>query len=233
MTPLRAKMIREMQLHRMSPRTVEASAAQTLLEFGRNNLGGKVGFTIVLHTWDQALKPHYHVHVLFAAGAFKPTGGSPQPWRAPRAQPTRPFEPRACSIVVASSGDAGAGPPRTPPGPARPRGQPSRTDPPQPTIPIDTGSRSPRHSEAGSGSGSVQPVLCEVPRRSASRRRPAEALPIERSSLGTPSRVPCLKSCSFAIVSLMGLRPIRLLRMRATRRLATLLRTWPTIPSIA
>jgi hypothetical protein len=50
------------------------AAAQTLREFGRNNLGGKVGFTMVLHTWDQQLRPHFHVHVLIASGALADDG---------------------------------------------------------------------------------------------------------------------------------------------------------------
>jgi len=47
-----------------------ASASKTLLEFGRNNLGGKVGFTMVLHTWDQLLRPHFHLHCVIPAGAL-------------------------------------------------------------------------------------------------------------------------------------------------------------------
>ena len=50
------------------------AASQTLLEFGRNNLGGKVGFTMVLHTWDQQLRPHFHVHVVIASGALAQDG---------------------------------------------------------------------------------------------------------------------------------------------------------------
>ncbi len=46
------------------------ATAQTLLAFGKNNLGGKVGFTTVLHTWDQQLRPHFHVHCVIAAGAL-------------------------------------------------------------------------------------------------------------------------------------------------------------------
>ena len=46
------------------------SAARTLLEFGRRELGGQVGFTLVLHTWDQQLRPHFHVHCLVASGAL-------------------------------------------------------------------------------------------------------------------------------------------------------------------
>jgi hypothetical protein len=50
------------------------AAAETLLQFGRNNLGGKVGFTLVLHTWDQQLRPHFHVHAVIAAGALSHEG---------------------------------------------------------------------------------------------------------------------------------------------------------------
>lgn len=46
------------------------SAAETLLEFGRSELGGQVGFTMVLHTWDQQLRPHFHLHCLMASGAL-------------------------------------------------------------------------------------------------------------------------------------------------------------------
>lgn len=50
------------------------AAAQTLLEFGRRDLGGKVGFTLVLHTWDQRLRPHFHLHGLIASGALADDG---------------------------------------------------------------------------------------------------------------------------------------------------------------
>ena len=47
-----------------------AAVSATLLEFGRNNLGGKIGFTMLLHTWDQLLRPHFHVHCVIPAGAL-------------------------------------------------------------------------------------------------------------------------------------------------------------------
>ena len=50
------------------------AAAQTLLEFGRKELGGKVGFTLVLHTWDQQLRAHFHLHGLIASGALAEDG---------------------------------------------------------------------------------------------------------------------------------------------------------------
>lgn len=50
------------------------AAAQTLREFGRRELGGTIGFTLVLHTWDQQLRPHYHVHALIASGALSADG---------------------------------------------------------------------------------------------------------------------------------------------------------------
>ncbi len=52
------------------------AASQTLLDFGRNNLGGRMGFTMILHTWDQQLRPHFHVHTVIAAGALALDGES-------------------------------------------------------------------------------------------------------------------------------------------------------------
>jgi Putative transposase/Transposase zinc-binding domain len=46
------------------------AAAETLLEFGRNNLGGTLGVTMVLHTWDQQLRPHFHVHAVMPGGVL-------------------------------------------------------------------------------------------------------------------------------------------------------------------
>jgi hypothetical protein len=48
--------------------------AQTLLEFGRREFNGKIGFTLVLHTWDQQLRPHFHLHALIASGALSADG---------------------------------------------------------------------------------------------------------------------------------------------------------------
>ena len=45
------------------------AASQTLVQFGHRNLGGQIGCTMVLHTWDQTLAAHCHVHCLMAAGA--------------------------------------------------------------------------------------------------------------------------------------------------------------------
>jgi hypothetical protein len=50
------------------------TVADTLLTFGHNNLGGKVGFTLVLHTWDQQLRAHFHVHCVIAGGAIAEDG---------------------------------------------------------------------------------------------------------------------------------------------------------------
>jgi Transposase zinc-binding domain/Putative transposase len=46
------------------------ATSQTLLEFGRSELGGQIGFTLVLHTWDQQLRGHFHLHGLVPAGAL-------------------------------------------------------------------------------------------------------------------------------------------------------------------
>lgn len=46
------------------------AVSQTLLEFARTRLGGLLGFIGVLHTWDQTLRDHFHLHCLIPAGAL-------------------------------------------------------------------------------------------------------------------------------------------------------------------
>jgi hypothetical protein len=52
------------------------AASQTLLTFGENRLGGKLGFMATLHTWDQKLNAHFHLHCLVAGGAISTDGSS-------------------------------------------------------------------------------------------------------------------------------------------------------------
>ena len=54
------------------------AASQTLLSFGENALGGKLGFIATLHSWDQQLRAHFHLHFLVAGGAVSKDGTS---WR--------------------------------------------------------------------------------------------------------------------------------------------------------
>jgi Zn ribbon nucleic-acid-binding protein len=58
------------------------SASGTLLEFGHSRLGGQLGATMVLHTWDQLLKPHFHLHALVPGGALADTGQTWNPTAA-------------------------------------------------------------------------------------------------------------------------------------------------------
>jgi hypothetical protein len=53
------------------------AASQTLLTFGENELGGKLGFVATLHTWDQKLKAHFHLHCLVAGGAVSGSSWTP------------------------------------------------------------------------------------------------------------------------------------------------------------
>lgn len=46
------------------------TVSETLLAFGRNNLGGKLGFLAILHTWDQTLMDHIHLHCVIPGGAL-------------------------------------------------------------------------------------------------------------------------------------------------------------------
>ena len=45
------------------------AVSEAMLLFGKNKLGGQLGFIAVLHTWDQKLKAHFHLHCLIAGGA--------------------------------------------------------------------------------------------------------------------------------------------------------------------
>ena len=46
------------------------AVSETLLDFGKSRLGGTLGMIAVLHTWDQTLKDHFHLHCLVPAGAL-------------------------------------------------------------------------------------------------------------------------------------------------------------------
>jgi len=53
------------------------AVSQTLLAFGenpKNRLAGKLGFIAILHTWDQRLNAHFHLHCLVPGGVLKADG---------------------------------------------------------------------------------------------------------------------------------------------------------------
>jgi len=94
------------------------AASQTLIQFGHRNLGGQIGCTMVLHTWDQTLRAHFHVHCIIAAGALAADG---EHWI--EADPRFLFPVRALSTVfrgkfcaaLAQEGTTEAAPPRKAP----------------------------------------------------------------------------------------------------------------------
>jgi len=51
-----------------------AAASKTLLNFSENNLDGIPGFLAILHTWDQKLKAHFHLHCIIAGGVVSKDG---------------------------------------------------------------------------------------------------------------------------------------------------------------
>ena len=51
-----------------------AAASKTLLRFGENELNGTPGFLAILHTWDQKLHAHFHLHCIIAAGVVSKHG---------------------------------------------------------------------------------------------------------------------------------------------------------------
>ena len=73
------------------------AVSQTLLEFGADEergLGGTLGITAILHTWDQTLRDHIHLHCAIAGGALSQNG---QRWVS--ADPDFLFPVRALSQV--------------------------------------------------------------------------------------------------------------------------------------
>ncbi len=46
------------------------AVSDTLADFARTHLHGQLGFLAVLHTWDQTLGDHFHLHCLVPAGAL-------------------------------------------------------------------------------------------------------------------------------------------------------------------
>jgi len=46
------------------------AVSEALLAFGRNNLGGLLGFIAILHTWDQRLLDHIHLHCVIPGGVL-------------------------------------------------------------------------------------------------------------------------------------------------------------------
>jgi hypothetical protein len=53
------------------------AVAETLQEFAadpEHGLGGKIGFTAILHTWDQKLLSHIHLHCVIPAGVLSSDG---------------------------------------------------------------------------------------------------------------------------------------------------------------
>lgn len=53
------------------------AVSETLLTFGenpKNRLGGKAGFIAILHTWNQTLNAHFHLHCLVPGGVMKEDG---------------------------------------------------------------------------------------------------------------------------------------------------------------
>ena len=46
------------------------AVGETLIDFGRTRLGGQIGLITVLHTWEQTLLDHFHLHCLVPTGAL-------------------------------------------------------------------------------------------------------------------------------------------------------------------
>ena len=51
-----------------------AATNETLQEVALTNLGARLGFTAILHTWTQTLLYHPHIHCIMPGGGLDPTG---------------------------------------------------------------------------------------------------------------------------------------------------------------
>ena len=70
------------------------AVSETLADFARTHLHGQLGFLAVLHTWDQTLGDHFHLHCLIPGGALSFDRN-----RWIRVRPRFLFHVRALSIV--------------------------------------------------------------------------------------------------------------------------------------
>ena len=83
------------------------TAARLLLAYGQTYLKGKIGFTIVLHTWGQTIQFHPHAHCMVTGGALVQTkqGGKWQParkqWLFPVKKLSADFRRAFCAGVLA------------------------------------------------------------------------------------------------------------------------------------
>ena len=59
------------------------ATAETFMKFGREKLKGTLGLTAILHTWDQRLKTHIHLHCLIPHGALSFDG---KRWNRPKSK---------------------------------------------------------------------------------------------------------------------------------------------------
>ena len=78
---------------KLIPDLLFAAATETLQQFARNR-GGTIGITAVLHTWDQKLNRHLHLHCLVPGGMLALDGSR---WIETR--PDFLFPVRALSVV--------------------------------------------------------------------------------------------------------------------------------------
>ena len=60
------------------------AASETLLQFGAERLGARIGITALLHTWGQNLIEHPHLHCLVTGGGLVGQPGEPPRWRGPK-----------------------------------------------------------------------------------------------------------------------------------------------------
>jgi len=60
------------------------TASETLLQFGEERFGARLGITALLHTWGQNLMEHPHLHCLVTGGGLASASGPVPTWVGPK-----------------------------------------------------------------------------------------------------------------------------------------------------
>lgn len=81
-------------------------ASATLLQFGQERLGARLGITALLHTWGQTLGEHPHLHCLVTGGGLVSPPEDPPVWSGPK-QAQYLFPVRAVAAMFAGKFLAG------------------------------------------------------------------------------------------------------------------------------
>ena len=164
----------------------------------RWRLEGELGFLAVLHTWDQKIKRHFHLHCIVPGGVWREHTGQ---WvhcrtRCPRpsaSRPSRPSAPRStlrllspCPSSPSPNASSSAPASTSPSAPTAPRGTcttPASPSPPHEDRPDACRMPHEQHRKAPSNHGHLTPVPCIAGRLPGRCLSHLTTIPPDRKSL--------------------------------------------------